>query len=167
MDTYADLPEGKKTALELYISSEEAYELWQVDPDGVLILDVRTPEELLFVGHPPMAWKVPLFSQGYEWNEENQKYPMRLLEDFVARVSTVANPHDKIMVMCRAGGRSAIAVNLLSQAGFSNAYNIVDGMEGDVNGDSDSVANSQRSDGGWKNSGCPWTKKLNPERSVI
>ena len=79
MDTYADLPEGKKTALELYISSEEAYELWQVDPDGVLILDVRTPEELLFVGHPPMAWKVPLFSQGYEWNEENQKYPETML----------------------------------------------------------------------------------------
>ena len=45
-----------------------------------------------------------------------------------------------IMAMCRSGGRSAIAVNLLAQAGFKHDYNIVDGMEGDINGDSECVA---------------------------
>ena len=29
--------------------------MWQADPENVTILDVRTPEEFLFVGHPPMA----------------------------------------------------------------------------------------------------------------
>ena len=79
----------------------------------------------------------------------------------------VAKPDDTIMVMCRSGGRSAIAVNLLAKAGFKNVYNIIDGMEGDANGDSASVAKAQRVKDGWKNSGCPWTKKLTPERMVL
>lgn len=36
--------------------------------------------------------------------------------------------------MCRSGGRSAAAVNLLAGAGFTNVYNITDGMEGDKGG---------------------------------
>ena len=52
----------------------------------------------------------------------------------------MAKPDDTLMVMCRSGGRSAIAVNFLAKAGFKNVYNIIDGMEGDANADSDSVA---------------------------
>jgi hypothetical protein len=40
-------------------------------------------------------------------------------------------------------------------------------MEGDANGDSVSVAAAQPVKDGWKNSGCPWTKKLTPERMVL
>lgn len=71
------------------------------------------------------------------------------------------------MTLCRSGGRSAIAANLLAQAGFKTVYNIIDGMEGDVHGDSDSVANQQEQPNGWKNTGCPWTKKLTPERLLL
>ena len=46
------VPEKKQTVLGLYVTAEEAYEMWKVDPDGVKILDVRIPEEYLFVGHP-------------------------------------------------------------------------------------------------------------------
>ena len=69
--------------------------------------------------------------------------------------------------MCRSGGRSAIAVNMLAQAGFKHVYNIVDGMEGDANADSDSVAQAQPLKDGWKNSDCPWTKKLTLDRMVL
>ena len=41
-------------------------------------------------------------------------------------------PHDTLMVMCRSGGRGAMAVNLLAQAGFKQVYNVTDGMEGDT-----------------------------------
>ncbi len=68
---------------------------------------------------------------------------MVLFPDFVSRVSEVAQPYDTIMVMCRSGCRSAIAVNLLAQAGLKKVYNIIDGMEGDVNSDSESVVQSQ------------------------
>ncbi len=163
----AGLPEGKRTALGLYVTAKEAYEKWQAEPDKVKIIDVRTPEELLFVGHPIMAWKIPVATQSYEWDAEKKKFPMAPLPDFVSRVSEVAKPDDTIMVMCRSGGRSAIAVNFLAKAGFKQVYNIVDGMEGDAVEDPASVFQGQRLVNGWKNSGCPWTYKLTPERMVL
>ena len=163
----ANLPKEKQTALGLYVTAKEAYAKWQAAPDQVKILDVRTPEEFLFVGSPDMAWKIPVIAQSYEWDATTEKHPMKLLPDFVTRVQTVAKPEDTLLVTCRSGGRSAIACNLLAQAGFKNVYNIIDGMEGDANADSDSVAQSQPLKDGWKNSGCPWTKKLTPERMVL
>ena len=138
-----NLPQGKQTALGLYVTAREAYEKWKAEPGKVKIIDVRTPEEYLFVGHPTMAWKIPVAVQIYEWDAEKQKFPMKPLADFVSRCSEVAKPDDTLMLMCRSGGRSAIAVNMLAQAGFRHAYNIVDGMEGDANADSDSVAQAR------------------------
>jgi rhodanese-related sulfurtransferase len=166
-DPKANLPEGKKTVLGLYVTAKEAYEQWKAAPDKVKIIDVRTPEEYLFVGHPDMAWKIPVAVQVYEWDAEKKQYPMKPLLDFVSRVQAMAQPDDTLMVMCRSGGRSAIAANFLAKAGFKNVYNIIDGMEGDVNGDSESVVQAQPVKDGWKNSGCPWTKKLTPERMVL
>jgi rhodanese-related sulfurtransferase len=92
---------------------------------------------------------------------------MQPLPDFVARVEKIAKPGDTLLVMCRSGGRSAMAVNLLAKAGFTNVYNITDGMEGDAVKDPDSVFNGQRLVNGWKNSGLPWTYKIDPERMVL
>jgi rhodanese-related sulfurtransferase len=83
------------------------------------------------------------------------------------KVKSVAKADDTLLVMCRSGGRSAIAVNQLGQAGFKNVYNITDGMEGDVVDDPDSVFLGQRPKNGWKNSGAPWTYKLTPERMLL
>ena len=166
-DPKANLPKEKQTALGLYVTAKEAYAKWQAAPDKVKILDVRTPEEFLFVGSPDMAWRIPVIAQSYEWDAAKGQFPMKMLPDFVARVQTVAKPDDTILITCRSGGRSAIACNLLAQAGFKNVHNIIDGMEGDANGDSDSVAKAQPVKDGWKNSGCPWTKKLTPERRVL
>jgi len=161
------LPKGKQTSLGLYVTAKEAYAKWKAEPDKVKVIDVRTPEEYLFVGHPTMAWKIPVAIQIYDWDSEKKKFPMKPLADFVSRCREVANPDDTLMLLCRSGGRSAIAVNLLAQAGFKHVYNIVDGMEGDANADSDSVAQAQPLKDGWKNSGCPWTKKLTPERMLL
>jgi rhodanese-related sulfurtransferase len=46
--------------------------------------------------------------------------------------------------MCRSGGRSAMAVSILAQAGFTKAYNITDGMEGDLVKDPDSLFAGKR-----------------------
>ena len=163
----ANLPKVKQTTLGFYVTAKEAYEKWKAEPEKVMILDVRTPEELLFVGHPTMAWKIPLTAQTYEWDAAKGQYPMKPLTDFISRVSEVAKPDDTIMVMCRAGGRSAMAVNLLAKAGFKHVYNIIDGMEGDTVEDPASVFLGQHLVNGWKNSGCPWTYKLTPDRMVL
>jgi rhodanese-related sulfurtransferase len=166
-DVTANVPKGKQTALGLYVTAREAYRKWQDDPAHVTILDVRTPEEMLFVGHPPMAWKIPVAVQTYEWDSVKKEFPMKLLPDFVARVKQVASADDTILVMCRSGGRSAIAVNLLAQAGYKHVHNIIDGMEGDTVEDAQSVFAGQHLVNGWKNSACPWTYKLTSERLVL
>jgi rhodanese-related sulfurtransferase len=163
----ANVPKEKQTVLGLYVTAKEAYEKWKAEPEKVMILDVRTPEEYLFVGHPAMAWKIPVAAQTYEWDAEKGQFPMKPLPDFVDRVKEVANLDDTLMVMCRSGGRSALAVNLLAKAGFKHVHNIIDGMEGDVVKDPDSVFVGQRLKNGWKNSGCPWTYKLTPGRMVL
>jgi rhodanese-related sulfurtransferase len=161
------LPKEKQTVLGLYVTAKEAYEKWKADPEKVMILDVRTHEEFLFVGHPTMAWKIPVAVQIYAWDAEKKEFPMKPLADFVSRVKEVSKPEDTLMVMCRSGGRSAIAVNMLAKAGLKNVYNITDGMEGDTVGDTDSVFQGQRMKNGWKNSGCPWTYNLTPDRMVL
>ena len=166
-DQKANLPKEKQTSLGLYLTAKEAYERWKADPEKVMILDVRTPEEYLYVGHPTMAWKIPVAVQSYEWDAVKGQFPMKLLPDFVSRVEEMAKLDNTIMVMCRSGGRSAIAVNLLAQAGFKHVYNIIDGMEGDAVKDPDSVFLGQRLKNGWKNSGCPWTYNLTPDRMVL
>jgi rhodanese-related sulfurtransferase len=161
------LPKEKQTVLGLYVTAKEAYEKWKADPEKVMILDVRTPDEFLYVGHPAMAWKIPIAAQTYEWDAAKREFPMKLFADFAARVSQVAKPDDTILVLCRSGGRSALAVNLLAEAGFRNAYNIVDGMEGDAVTDPGSFFLGQRLKNGWKNSGLPWTYDLTPDRLLL
>jgi len=159
-----DLPKGKQTSLGLYVTAAEAYDKWLAAPDAVKIFDVRTLEEYLFVGHAPMAWNVPLFFQTHEWDAEKGRFAMQPNPDFLSQVKEVAGPTDTIMVMCRSGGRSAMAVNQLAEAGFTNVIQITDGMEGDSIDDPLSVFNGQRLRNGWKNSALPWTYKPDFER---
>ena len=159
----SELPKAKQTSLGLYVTAREAHEKWKADPDDVTVLDVRTTEEYLFVGHAPMAWNVPLVSQTYEWDADRQYFAMKPNPDFIAQVMGFAGPSDTILVMCRSGGRSAMAVNKLAEAGFTNAYSITDGMEGDAVKDPESVFLGQPLRNGWKNSGIPWTYQPDPE----
>jgi rhodanese-related sulfurtransferase len=166
-DQNTGMPAAKQTTLQLYVTAREAYDKWRAAPDAVKIVDVRTPEEYIFVGHAAMAWKIPVAVQSYEWDAAKGQFPMKLLPDFVARVSQVARHDDTLLVMCRSGGRSAIAVNLLAQAGFRDVYQIPDGFEGDVVKEPGSVFAGQRLVNGWKNSGCPWTYTQTAERLVL
>jgi len=165
--TASQLHPAKQTTLGLYVTSREAYEKWNSAPDEVTIIDVRTPEEFLFIGHADMAWNIPIATQSYQWDAEKQQMPMSLLADFVARVQNIAGPEDTLLVTCRSGGRSAMAVNLLAKAGFKNVYNITDGVEGDSVKDPNSVFDGQRRVNGWKNSALPWTYRIDPDRMVL
>jgi rhodanese-related sulfurtransferase len=159
-----ELPKETQTTLGLYLTAKEAYDKWNAEPEKVKILDVRTPEEYLFVGHPAMAWNIPVVFQTYQWDANKQKLPTKPNPDFVSQVKEVAQPTEILLVMCRSGGRSALAVNQLAEAGFGNVYNIIDGMEGDVVDDPASVFQGQRMKNGWKNAGLPWTYELAPAR---
>ena len=159
-----EVPKGKQTTLGLYVSAEEAYEKWRAAPDSVKVLDVRTLEEYIFVGHATMARNIPLYYQTHEWDARSGRFTMQPNPDFLSQVKQVASPDETIMVMCRSGGRGARAVDMLAEAGFKHVYNITDGMEGDSIDDPGSVFEGQRLRNGWKNSGLPWSYKIDPER---
>jgi rhodanese-related sulfurtransferase len=155
------VPQGKQTALGLYLTAAEAYEMWKADPERVKVLDVRMVEEYVFIGHAEMAKNIPLFFPKYKWDAEKGKYGVELNPDFIDHVKAAFSPDDTILAMCRSGGRSAFAINMLAKAGFTNVYNIIDGMEGDTVEDPESVYHGKRMKNGWKNS-APWTYKLDP-----
>ena len=162
-----NVPKEKQTSLGLYLTAQEAYEKWKADPKQVKILDVRTPEEYVFVGHPAMVWNVPAMLQTYQWDASGRKLPMKLNPDFEAHAKKLFKPSDTLLVMCRSGGRSAKAVDRLAEAGFKQVYNIIDGMEGDTVDDPQSVFQGKRMKNGWKNSGLPWTYDLDPEKMCL
>jgi len=161
------VPEAKQTSVGLYVTAAEAHEQWQADPETVRILDVRTVEEYIFIGHAPMACNIPFAFQTHEWDNTNNRFAMRPNSDFVALVSEWAKPNDTILLMCRSGSRSALSVNALAAAGFTNVYSILDGMEGDKVKDPASLFHGKRMKNGWKNAGLPWTYDLDPAQMRI
>ncbi len=162
-----EIARERQTTLGLYVTAKEAYDMWQADPEGVRILDVRSPEEYVFVGHAPMAWNIPFAHQSYVWDEDKKSFKWELNPEFLAAVQAWAQLDDTILVSCRSGGRAAIAINLLAAAGFTRAYNILDGMEGDRVRDPESVFDGMRMKNGWKNAGLPWTYELDRERMAL
>ena len=107
------------------------------------IVDVRTAEELDYVGRVPGVAHVP-------WRLRGAAGPN---PDFVAQLRAVAAPTDRVLLLCRSAQRSHWAAIAATEAGFASAYNILEGFEGDLD------ANGQRGRlGGWRLHGLPWTQ---------
>lgn len=159
----SSLPRQKQTVLGLYVTAQEAYEMWLSDKDQIKILDVRTPEEYVFVGHAPMAPNIPFQLFNYEMAVRNKGPLMKPNPNFIAEVDQKYKSSDTILVMCRSGNRSAAAVNAMAAAGFQTVYSVTDGFEGDRVKDPSSPFYGKRFKNGWKNSDIPWTDRLNPE----
>jgi hypothetical protein len=113
-----------------------------------------------------MAWNVPIAFVTYESKGGKFVYGHKVNTAFVEQVRGLAKPDDVLLLTCRSGGRGAMAVNALAAAGFTKAYNIVDGIEGDLVKDPESVYNGKRMKNGWKNS-APWGYTIDPERIIL
>jgi len=157
------LPPQKQTVLGLYVTAKEAHEMWLTDKNKIKILDVRTPEEYIFVGHASMAHNIPIQLLNYKMAVRNKGPLMKANPNFINEVGQKFKPSDTIVVICRSGNRSAAAVNAMASAGFKIAYSVTDGFEGDRVKDPASSFYGKRLKNGWRNSGVPWTDKLNPE----
>jgi len=111
------------------------------DGDNVKIVDVRSSAELDLVGKVPGATHI-------EW----AFYPgMVANPDFAQQLAAQLDQNDTVIFMCRTGGRSHNAAITAAAAGYANAYNMLEGFEGEAN------ENKQRTMiNGWKNAGLPW-----------
>jgi rhodanese-related sulfurtransferase len=56
-----------------------------------------------------------------------------------------------VFLICRSGARSRAAAIALTGAGFSHAYNVAGGFEGDADG-----AGHRSNKNGWKAAELPW-----------
>jgi rhodanese-related sulfurtransferase len=127
------------------IPPKEAHARLKANPQAVLI-DVRTAPEWAFVGVPAVERLMRL-----SW----QVYPqMQVNSDFVASVEKAQIPKDtEIICLCRSGARSASAATALTQAGYTNCWNVAEGFEGDKDTDG-----HRGHVGGWKAAGLPWVQ---------
>ena len=116
----------------------EAHMLMQA---GARLVDVRTKPELLYVGSVPGS--VTVEWQTYPGNRENP--------EFLAELAAAVPKDEPVMFMCRSGARSHAAAEAATRAGWREAYNVLEGFEGDKD------AEQHRSSvGGWRRAGLPW-----------
>ena len=86
----SQLPKAKQTTLGLYVTAAQAYEMWKASPDKVKVIDVRTPEEFAFVGHPEMAWNIPVAFVSYQRKDGKFEYKAEPNKAFVDLVKEIA-----------------------------------------------------------------------------
>ena len=124
------------------LTPSEAFQILQLTQNAKLV-DVRTRAELELVGRVPQATHI-------EW----AFYPgMVANQDFAAQIKTQLDPEALTIFMCRTGGRSHNAAVLAAQLGFSEAYNMLEGFEGEATPDTKQRCKLN----GWKVADLPWT----------
>lgn len=119
----------------------EAQALREQNPAAVLV-DVRTQAELDWVGGIPGA--VHLEWNTYPGGARNPRFAEQLQQAVPARDAPV-------MFLCRSGARSHGAASLAASLGYRDAYNVLEGFEGDRD-----AAGHRATVGGWKHTGLPW-----------
>jgi rhodanese-related sulfurtransferase len=121
------------------VSPQLAYQ-WFLSGEAVLV-DVRSDAEREWVGFVPGA--VPL-----SW----KLWPgMALNPDFDAALKAAVPSGKKVVLLCRSGVRSIAAAKRATEALGLEAYNILEGFEGDP----DRQAHRNLQDG-WRFRGLPW-----------
>jgi rhodanese-related sulfurtransferase len=140
-----------------HLTAVGACDIWMANPRGVTILDVRTPEEYVYVGHATSSINIPWSLWTGKWDPEKKDFELSENPHFVSQVKERFKTGDMILVMCRSGERSSAAVDSLKREGFWNAYSVVDGFEGVKSDDEQSYSKGKRMSNGWRNCGGPWT----------
>jgi sulfur dioxygenase len=120
------------------VTPQQAFDLWQ--SGQAFLVDIRTHAERAWVGFIP---DVP----GIEF----KIWPgMAINPEFDAQLKAAVPAGAKVLLLCRSGIRSIPAAQRAQALGFE-AYNILEGFEGDPNTD------AHRSTlGGWRKLGLPW-----------
>ena len=111
-----------------------------VNAGQAVLVDIRTDAERVWVGFVPGA--VPLAFK--QWPG------MQVNADYDRDIAAVAASGKKLLLLCRSGIRSIAAAKRATELGFQ-AYNILEGFEGDAN-----VHGQRGKTGGWKFHGLPW-----------
>ncbi|MGB5716327.1 MAG: rhodanese-like domain-containing protein [Gammaproteobacteria bacterium] len=131
------------------VTPAEAYRLVEKD-QRVVLIDVRSSMEFLFVGHPRGSVHVPWIDEP-DWIV-NPDFVTEVRKVMLGGVGMDDHGSDApVVLICRSGKRSLEAGKLLIVNGFMEVYNVSEGFEGELD---DSHHRSTR--GGWRFHGLPW-----------
>lgn len=164
---------AQQTPWGLYLTSQEAFDMKQAEGDNVLFVDVREPVEIMFTGFTDIVdLNVPfLLVNPSLFHPEKPVLKMDKNPDFAAGILGALEERglDKttpVILMCRSGGtRGAPSARALENTGLEKVYVVVDGFEGTTR--KDDPNGPWRLVDGWKNSGLPWSYKLNSEKIYL
>jgi rhodanese-related sulfurtransferase len=123
------------------------------DPKAVLV-DVRTRAEWAFVGVPDLSGigrELLLMEwQTFPDSRTAPDFPERLAAELTSRG---VEKNDEIFFICRSGGRSRMAAEVMAAAGYRRCRNVAEGFEGPID------AERHRSQvAGWKQAGLDWVQ---------
>ena len=132
------------------LTPAQVWELLENNPDAVLV-DVRTDGEWRTIGVPDTS-SIKQTSHFIEWSTAFGPNP-----NFLDQLSE-AVPHANVPVLflCRSGARSIGAAQDATAAGFTQAFNVLEGFEGDLDADGGRTVN------GWILAGLPTTTFVAP-----
>jgi rhodanese-related sulfurtransferase len=161
---------AKQTQWKLYVDATEAYEMKQKLGDKVLFVDVRDPIEIMFTGYTDAVdINIPYkLANRDEWNPKKPVFKMETNPMFEQQIAAALeergmDKNSPIILMCRSGGtRGAPSANSLWGKGYKQVYVVTDGFEGGKI--KTGAQKNWRLKNGWKNSGLPWSYKLNKEK---
>ncbi len=171
-EDFSKLSEKKQTPQALYVSAVQAHQMKLQDPDNVFLVDVRTQGEIEFLGMADIAdVNIPyMFNDLSEWDTKKYRYLKQPNSNFSVTLrekleEAGLDKNNTILLMCRSGTRSSKAANLLHQLGYTKAYTVVDGFEGDKV--KAGPHKGQRLVNGWKNANLPWSYKPTEQKVYI
>jgi rhodanese-related sulfurtransferase len=163
----ARVPEEQRSKAALYVTPKQAPAFLKAQGGKVLFVDVRTRAEAQFLGMANGVDALVPYVEFQEfmtdWDEARGFYKLEPFNDFVPEVERRMKQknlgkNDPILIICRAGERSARAADLLSSLGYTRVYTIINGFEGELS------AKGRRNLNGWKNEGLPWSYDLERSR---
>jgi rhodanese-related sulfurtransferase len=166
------LPKIKISKMGLYLEAKEVPEFLKKHAPKVLFVDVRTIEEVLFVGSPDgLDGQASFGVMHYDkWDKEKKTFVRNPNPDFLSQFEVFAlekgvEKTDPIVLICRSGDRSALSADLLGRYGYTNVWSVVDGFEGDMA--KDGPNKGKRAVNGWKNIGLPWSYNVDQNKVTM
>jgi rhodanese-related sulfurtransferase len=141
-----------ETGMTSQVKAATPHEAWELMKNNqrVVMIDVRSSMEHLFVGHPQGSVHVP-WIDAPDWTV-NPNFVTEVRKVMLGGIGMGEHGDDApVVLICRSGKRSLEAGKLLINNGFTEVYNVSEGFEGELD-----QQHHRSTVGGWRHRGLPW-----------
>ncbi len=131
------------------LTPKQAWQMMQDDP-RVILVDIRSSMEYLFVGHPKGAVHIAWIDEP-DWTV-NPHFVTDIRKLVLGgAVCDIDDGCAPVILICRSGKRSHEAGKVLLEQGFNKVFHVLEGFEGELDEE-----HHRSTQGGWRFHGLPW-----------